>query len=142
MSKVMSPAILALMLCPIAAIVGAITFGLLGFLGALFLAGLVYFRSIAILVLNAGLFIKFGPGDITAHNTEINAILKQHAMPFAFYCLVAAIASYVGIIFCCVGIFLTIPYMAVAMYVGMINTLGIQVSDIDKFLTSEQVHPQ
>ncbi|MBN1505492.1 MAG: hypothetical protein JW955_01530 [Sedimentisphaerales bacterium] len=138
MFKVMSPAILVVMLCPIAAVVGAITLGWLGFFGVLLLAALVYFRALTILMLNVGLFIKFGPGDIEAHRTEINSILKQYTIPFASYMCLSAVASYAGLILCCIGIFLTAPYMGVAGYVGMINILGIQISDIDKFFEATQ----
>ena len=147
MFKVMGPAIFAVILAPIIAPIGGLMgsglgrsvglgfpLGLLGFFGPLLVAAVIYSRSIAVLMLNVGLFIKFGPGDGEDHEKEIRLILKKYTMPFAFYICISGLASCTGIICCCVGIFITSPYVAVAMYVGTINILGIKASDIEKFL--------
>jgi len=137
--------LIAVLGAPIGLVVGGVIGMLvhLGFLGALVgffaplaIGGIIYFRSLAVMMLGAGLFIKFGPEEIKQRQQEADATVQQHTPAFAFYAMAALISSWAGLVLCCIGVFFTVPFAPTAFYVGMINTLEITTADVDKFLSA------
>ena len=108
-----------------------------GFLSPIIVGGALYVYCIAVLHLEAGVAVKLGTADPKNRQEEADAMLKQHVIPFAVYMLFALLGSWAGVILCCVGIVLTMPYVVVAGYVGMINLFGITPADVESFLAQE-----
>lgn len=108
--------------------------GVLAALGVLSVAAFMYFRALATMVLGLGVAVKLGPGEFERRKEEAASLLKGKEIPFALYLSKAFFISLSGIVLCFMGIFLTIPCFPAAMYIGMINALGITEQDVDRFL--------
>jgi hypothetical protein len=110
---------------------------LVGFIAALVvlaLASFMYFRALATMVLGLGVAIKFGPAGLESRREEAQSLLRRKMVPFALFLDMSFGIALLGLLLLIVGIFVTIPYFPTAMYVGMINTLGITEQDVEKFL--------
>jgi len=113
-----------------------VLFAVGGCLVPLLLGTFIVCQTLAKMMLQAGLLIKFGPEEVARRRGEMDAIVRRHKHAFALYAMAAMAGSQVGLVLCCVGVFLTIPFSTPAIYVGMINTLGITSADMDKFLSA------